>query len=135
MPVVVAVIGSIFGLGALALTVDFSPLTGFFICSFQWFLSVIQAVFATVVLVIQDTVCWILDQVLGLVVFIINGVTSGWNLSNYSLSAYISSISGVSPELLSLAAAIGFNDGLTIVLAALVIRFLLQIIPFVRFGS
>ena len=91
--------------------------------------------FATVVLVIQDTVCWILDQVLGLVVFIINGVTSGWNLSNYSLSAYISSISGVSPELLSLAAAIGFNDGLTIVLAALVIRFLLQIIPFVRFGS
>ena len=30
MPVVVAVIGSIFGLGALALTVDFSPLTGFF---------------------------------------------------------------------------------------------------------
>lgn len=78
----------------------------------------------------KDFFWWILDNLFGVVVAIINGIDFGLDAINP-----INYISSIPPETMHYMSLCGFNECISIIVIALGIRFLLQIIPFVRLGS
>lgn len=72
---------------------------------------------------------WIVDSIFALIIHILNGLGS---FINFNPAQYISALP---PEAVNFIGLIGLGQAVTIVSAALVIRFFLQLIPFVRLGS
>lgn len=110
---------------------DFAAwLAGWFNSVLAWVVALLQSVFGGLWTMVTDLLLWGLDQLLNLVVYIVNGLT--WNFSGFSPVQYWNALS---PDLLNALNLLGVPIALGLIVAALTIRFILQIIPFVRWGS
>ena len=104
-------------------------LSGAFNALLLWIWSAIVSVFSALWLMFKDAVFWVFDQLLGIAVSAVGiidvtGVVDqlGW-------------FSAIPDGVAVVMAASGLSSALGIVMAALAIRFVLQLIPFVRLGS
>lgn len=94
------------------------------------FVDFIYRVFLSCVDFLKDFLWWTLDHLFGAVLVIVDGLASlfqGLNPVQY--------ISAIPAETQYYMAICGFNDAMSMLVSALIIRFFLQLIPFVRFGS
>lgn len=79
---------------------------------------------------IKDVFLWFFDSIMNLVIFIID--TLGDGLSSLDITQYLTALPDETRQILYLT---GVSDAIVILTTALLIRLLLQLIPFVRFGS
>lgn len=95
-----------------------------------WFLALVLAVFTSLSDLGKDLFCWTIDEAFTLVEFILNSLPS--DFGQFDPSAYFNAL----PQpLVNAASYIHLPQALAIIVAALAIRFLLQLIPFIRLGS
>lgn len=92
-----------------------------------WFLKVFKQIFVDVWNVLTDLFCWLLDSALGLASSIIDTVAVPFTPSTY--------YSMIPADMANMLGYVGVPQAISMIVAALVIRFLLQLIPFVRLGS
>ena len=92
-----------------------------------WFLSVFKQVFIDLWNIVTDVFCWAFESVLSVASSALDTIDVPLNPQTY--------YSMVPPEAANMLGYIGITQALTMVVAALLIRFLLQTIPFVRWGS
>lgn len=93
----------------------------------EWLLLVFKRIFADVWNIATDLVIWVFDSGMGLAVGALSAIQIPFNPSTYYAM--------IPPEASNMLGALGITQAITIIVAALVIRFLLQLIPFVRLGS
>lgn len=93
------------------------------------FLDVIQAAVSTIGDMLKDIAIWLVDQLMDVAIAAMNGLASflDWNPAEY--------ISALPESVINMMGLIGVGQALSIVTGALIIRMLLQLIPFVRLGS
>lgn len=93
-----------------------------------WIGSLFVAIFVSVWDLVKDAFCWALDQFLSIAVS---------TLSAVDVSAFmgLGAWGAIPGEVLNIMALLGVGTAITIITAAIGIRFLLQLIPFVRLGS
>ena len=110
---------------------DFAAwLGGVFNSILAWIVSLLVSVFGGLWAMLTDLLLWSLDQLLNLVQYIVNGLH--WDFSSFSPVQYWNALG---PDLLNALNLLGVPIALGMIVAALAIRFVLQIIPFVRWGS
>jgi hypothetical protein len=80
--------------------------------------------------ILKDFFYWILEQLFNLVLHALDGL--GYLFSGLDVAQYISLIP---PQTAHIMSQIGFSAAMTMIVTSLTIRFFLQLIPFVRFGS
>lgn len=130
----ITIVGSIIGLGAASLSFDLSPLGNWFVSAATWLMQLFQKIVVTVFLFCQDYLCWAFDALLSLVIEVLGGVCNACGLSGEMLD--VASVFALLPAgLIGLLGALGFVDAIKLITCALIIRFVLQTIPFVRWGS
>jgi hypothetical protein len=78
---------------------------------------------------IRDGVCWLFESVWDVAISVLSSV----NVSG--ITAQLGAWGNLPPEVTSVLAASGVGPALSVIAAALLIRMLLQLIPFVRLGS
>lgn len=94
----------------------------------SWFSALFVAIFVSIWDVVKDAFSWLFDQVLSVATSAITAIdVSG--LSN------VNGFGSVPADVLNIMALIGVGKAITIITAAIGIRFALQLIPFVRLGS
>jgi hypothetical protein len=93
----------------------------------EWLLLVVKRVFQDLWNIITDVFCWLFDSLLGVAVAALNAIDFPFNPQTYYAL--------IPPETANMLGLIKLPQGITIVVAALVARFLLQTVPFVRWGS
>lgn len=94
------------------------------------FLNFLYSMFLTVVDMFKDLFFWITEQLLDLSLLIVTGLDSFF--SGLDVASYINSIP---PSVQYYASAVGLSQAMGMIIIAITIRFLLQLIPFVRLGS
>lgn len=77
----------------------------------------------------MDGVCWVVESLLGLGVTAVGGMSTGV----FTDAAQVFQLIPV--EVLNILALLGVGQAIAIITAAILIRFVLQLIPFVRLGS
>jgi len=92
-----------------------------------WFLSVFKQVFIDLWNMVTDVFCWGFESVLAIASGALNAIDIPFNPQTYYAM--------VPPEAANMLGYIGITQALTMVVSALLIRFTLQTIPFVRWGS
>lgn len=105
--------------------IDFimSALTAFFFALLNFFTSLVN--------LLQDLICWILDELFAVVVWLITLLPS----PDTSGDTFFSRFSDLPAEILNVVFYLHIPQCVSIILAALGIRLLLQLIPFTRLGS
>lgn len=93
----------------------------------KWLLGCIKQIFVDLWNMVTDVFVWCFDSLIGIAVAAISVINIPFNPSTY--------YSMIPPEAANMLGAIGIPQAITIIVAALVIRFGLQLIPFVRLGS
>lgn len=93
----------------------------------KWFLSVFKQIFTDMWNLVTDMFCWVLDSLLSLAASIVSAITVPFDPGTY--------YSMIPPDMANTLGVIGIPQALSMIVAALIIRFLLQLIPFVRLGS
>jgi hypothetical protein len=96
----------------------------------SWFVSIISSVFVGLWTLLTDFFIFILDQLFDLVLYIVGGMS--WDFGAFSPATYWAMLPA---DLISVLNLIGVPIALGMIVAALGIRFVLQLIPFVRWGS
>lgn len=109
---------------------DWTWLFGWLQAFVGWLLSLVEKLVTTLVTMFQDLSAWLLDQLLGVAQAAITAM--GDPMSGYDPSSWWAQ---VPPDIVNYAILFGLHDALAIVVGALIIRFGLQLIPFVRLGS
>jgi len=95
----------------------------------QWFSYIFVSIFKSLWDMTKDVFCYVFEQLLDLVISTINSIdVSG--LFNYALSW-----TGLPAEILNVMGLLGFGTAAAIITSAVLIRFTLQAIPLVRWGS
>jgi len=79
---------------------------------------------------LKDFFIWVLEQLMDLVILALDGLDA--LVSGLDIASYFSIIP---PETAYMLSQIGISQALGIIVTALTIRFILQLIPFVRLGS
>ena len=79
---------------------------------------------------LKDLLFWFVESLLDLVIFAIDGMGNMFN--GLDVTQYINALP---PETKQMLALTGISDAMTMVVACIFIRILLQLIPFVRLGS
>lgn len=92
-----------------------------------WLLNVFLQIFKDLWNLVTDMFCWVLDQALSLVSTIIDTITVPFDPSTY--------YSMIPADTANMLGIIGVPQALGMIVSALIIRFTLQLIPFVRLGS
>jgi len=95
----------------------------------QWFSDIFVAIFDSLWDIIKDAFSWIFEQILNIVVSILN------SLDVSGLFSYCSSWGTLPSEILNVMGLCGFGDAAGVIGTAVLIRLVLQLIPFVRWGS
>lgn len=93
----------------------------------KWFLAVFKQIFIDAWNIITDAFCWLFDSALGIAIGAVSAIEAPFNPQTY--------YGMIPPDVVNMLGAIGITQALTIVVGALIIRFILQLIPFVRLGS
>lgn len=94
-----------------------------------WILSAIKGVFLSGFVLVQDCFIWVLDSLLGLAATVLNGLDLG------ALSGNLFDWASLPGGIVTYLQLIGFAQAMEIIVAACIVRFTLQLIPFVRLGS
>lgn len=108
---------------------DFSFLWLWIIDVAKWFLDLIKDVVEVFWKLITDVICWCFDKFLGLAISILGSFDTS------ALGSWSSATGSLGSEILNICGALGVHYALGIILAAIVIRIMLQLIPFTRLGS
>lgn len=77
----------------------------------------------------MDGVCWVFDKLLDLAL----SAVSGLNVS--AISGAVSAWGSIPPEVMNILSLLNVGTAIAIISAAITIRLVLQLIPFVRLGS
>lgn len=96
----------------------------------NWLLALIKNLFDSVVLLLKDLGAWALDVVFDLIDLAMSSLDT--TLPENPFPGYWNSLPS---DVVGMAGAIGISEAMGIIVAALVVRFLLQLIPLVRWGS
>lgn len=91
-----------------------------------WGLSLLLSIWDMVI----DLVCAILDTIFGVLVGIVEQLGSVFG--SFGLLQYLNMLPD---EMLNVMALVGVNEATVIIVSAVIVRFTLQLIPFVRLGS
>lgn len=77
---------------------------------------------------LKDAFIWIFKSVVDLAIDFFNQITDGasWDLSQY--------ITALPPEVTQVMGALGLGNAMGIIASALLIRFLMGLVPFIRLG-
>lgn len=94
-----------------------------------WLGELAVAAFASVWLMLTDLVVWGFDAFLGLAVTLASSIDLG------GLTAYTANWAGLPSQAIEVMEAIGLTSAFGIVTSAIIVRVILQLIPFVRLGS
>lgn len=78
----------------------------------------------------NDLICYVLEQLFNVVTVLISGISGAF--TTFSITTYLEVLPS---QMLNLMALIGVNEVSVIIVSAVIVRFLLQLIPFVRLGS
>ena len=78
----------------------------------------------------KDLLLWAFDEFMGLSIFILDGV--GDLFSSLDVTQYVEALPVETKGILALT---GIGDASSMIVAAIIIRLILQLIPFVRLGS
>jgi hypothetical protein len=97
-----------------------------------WIGSLFVAVFAALWLMGTDLVCWILEGFLGLIQTVLNSLPGVDGFALFNPAQYIS---GLPADLVNMIGLCRIGECMAILLAAILIKLTLQIIPFTRLGS
>lgn len=92
-----------------------------------WLLKVFVQVFKDIWNMATDMVCWVFDSLLGIAVAAISAIDAPFDPQTYYAM--------IPPDVANMLGVIGVPQALSMIVTALVIRFTLQAIPFVRWGS
>ena len=92
-----------------------------------WIISIFKQIFADLWNVVTDLFCWLFESLLHIATGALDAIDTPFNPQTYYAM--------IPSEAASLMGYIGAPQAISIVVAALVIRFTLQTIPFVRWGS
>lgn len=95
----------------------------------EWFFGLVKDVFTAVWDMAIDAVCFVLDETLDFVVSMVLSVDVGM------FSGSLGTWSSLPSQVLNVIGLIGLGDCFAIIAAAIGIRLVLQLIPFVRLGS
>ncbi len=105
----------------------FTAVLAKFVNTAQWLLDVFKQIFIDLWNIATDAICWLFEGLLSIAVSALNAIDAPFDPQTY--------YSLIPPETVQMMGAIGVTQAITIVVGALVIRFTLQTIPFVRWGS
>ncbi|MGN8006343.1 DUF2523 family protein [Acidovorax sp. 22279] len=97
----------------------------------DWFFELIPRLIEALVLMYKDMFLWCLEQLLSLAKGVLDGMTGFDDIIAQAATIW----AGVPPEVMTVVQAIGLGTALTIITGAIMIRLVLQLIPFVRLGS
>lgn len=95
----------------------------------QWFAQLFLGVFSSLWHLVTDLPCWVLDQVLGIVV----SALGAFNFSG--INASLGAFNELPAEIINILGLLGFAEAMGIIATAITIRIGLQLIPFTRLGS
>lgn len=95
----------------------------------SWIWSAIKAVFDALWEMLTDVISWVFDMLLAVVV---SAVTA---IDVTAITGQLGWFEQIPGDVMTVMAACGFGSAFTIISAALLVRFVLQLIPFVRLGS
>jgi len=93
----------------------------------EWLILCFKQIFISIWYVLTDLVCWGFESLIAIAIGALNAIAIPFNPQTY--------YSMVPPEAANMLGYIGIPQALSIIVSGLVIRFLLQTIPFVRWGS
>ncbi|GAB2585957.1 DUF2523 family protein [Nitrincola alkalisediminis] len=102
---------------------------GFFKTLWENFLTLMRDVLLTLFDAIKEVFFYLFDMILLLVISTISGIGE---LGSFAIGPLLNQLP---PEAKQVLAAVGFVEAMGMISAALVIRLILQLIPFVRLGS
>jgi len=95
----------------------------------QFIIDVVKKLITSFFTMLKDLFIWILKQLFDLVISVLNA---------FDLSSVQNAIAGygtLPADIVNILGLCGVGDALAIIVGAIIIRFLLQLIPFVRLGS
>lgn len=98
--------------------------------AFNKFIDFLYALLLTLFDMLKDLLFWIFEQIFTVALFLLDGLGSlieGLNVAQY--------FSALPPETIYLLSISGFGEAMGMITTCLVIRFLIQMIPLVRWGS
>ena len=95
----------------------------------QWFFDLIKIIFLVLWDVLVDLFCYLIEMLFTALnaLLALVPVPSNWTPQNY--------VDSLPVEVLQMMSAVGLTQAVGIIVVAIGIRFLLQLIPFVRLGS
>lgn len=93
----------------------------------KWLLLCINQVFVDIWNMLTDLLCWSFEAVLAIAIGALDAIAIPFNPQTY--------YNMIPADVANMLGYIGIPQALSIIVAGLVIRFLLQTIPFVRWGS
>lgn len=96
-----------------------------------WLYAIVVALFVTLSNVLYDFVCWIFEEVLTLVLYIIGTISVDIFPTDLMRSTFLS----LPPEVLNVIFYLHLPYCVGLVLSSLFVRLMLQLVPFTRLGS
>lgn len=96
----------------------------------SWLLALLKNLFDSLVLLLKDLGAWTLDVIFDLIELAMEGLSTV--LPDNPFQGWWNSLP---LEVTGMANALGLPEALALIVGALIVRFLLQLIPFVRWGS
>lgn len=96
----------------------------------KWVLDVIYAIFESVWIFMQDAACWLFEQSLIILQLVLNSLPS--DFSAFNPASYIAAMPA---DLVAVFGMMRVGEAFAIILAAILIKVTLQIIPFTRLGG
>lgn len=96
----------------------------------QWFLDLFEALLTALLDMLKDLICWILEALFALIQTLLNALPG--DMGVFNPGTYIS---GLPSDLVNMLGLLRVGEALAIILAAILIKIALQLIPFTRLGS
>ena len=95
----------------------------------EWFGSLFVAIFVAAWDFVRDAAVWPFEQLMTIVVSAVSAINTA------GVSGNLGAWASLTPDVLNVLGLLGCGTAITIISGAIGIRLLLQLIPFVRFGS
>jgi hypothetical protein len=105
----------------------FTALLGKFAQLAEWLILCFKQVFVAAWHVLTDLIAWTFESLINVAIGALNAIAIPFNPQTY--------YSMIPPEAAQMLGYIGIPQALSIIVSGLLIRFVLQTIPFVRWGS
>lgn len=94
------------------------------------FLNLVLSFLLSIWDMVNDLICFVLESIFDVCFTIVSSI--GGVFSSFGLLQYLSMLP---PEMINVMSLVGANEASSIIVSAVIVRFILQLIPFVRLGS